>query len=33
MKTIQCRMPVYFLPWDIVMYQIESWKTHGDIVA
>src|SRR5258708_37782034 len=26
-------MPVYFLPWDIVMYQIQPWKTDGDVLT
>src|SRR6266481_3790508 len=26
-------MPVYFLPWDIVMYQVQPWKTDGDILT
>src|SRR6266478_4633494 len=26
-------MPVYSLPWDIVMYQIQPWKTDGDVLT
>src|SRR6266481_6409261 len=26
-------MPVYFLPWDIVMYQIQPWKTDCDVLT
>src|SRR5258708_14778343 len=25
--------PIYFLPWDIVMYQIQPWKTDGHVLT
>ena len=26
-------VPVYFHPWDIVVYQIQPWKTNGDVLT